>query len=341
MLELSRATVALGPFVHRIDPVILSLGGVHLWWYGLSFTLGFLNAHLFLRRNRRSVGLSLGAVYDLTLCLAVGVLVGGRALVVVNNEWDFYREHPALIPAIWVGGFATHGLIFGGMAGVALFCLARRAPLRRILDLLSISAAVIMGCGRVGNFIDGQIFGTPTGAPWGVKFPNVEGFRHPVVLYDGLKNFLLVPVLLWVRRRGAPPGRTAALFAILYALLRIPIDLMREYPITMWGLPTGQTLNLIMVFVGLALLAANAYRARSRELEAPVPKGVEEGDERLGWRRAALAVCCLVPLVIPSDATRDVPATYGDRHPGLRYSSMYPRIAEDLERVARTEREGE
>jgi phosphatidylglycerol:prolipoprotein diacylglycerol transferase len=299
----------------------------------LSFTLGFLNTHFFLRRNRERVGLSLPAIYDLTLFLAIGVLIGGRALVVINNEWDFYREHLLLIPSIWVGGFATHGLILGGAAGVFIFCLIYRAPVRQVLDLLAISAAFIMGFGRIGNFIDGQIFGSLTDVPWGVKFPNVEGFRHPVVLYDGLKNFLLVPFLLWVRKRGVPPGRLAALFIFLYALLRIPIDLLREYPISMWGLPTGQTLNIITVFIGATLLALNVYLGRSRE-KTPLPLKIDESRIGIGWRRVALAICCVVPLIIPSDATRDVPATYGERHPGLEHSRMYPPIAEDLAKSA-------
>jgi len=322
-----------GPFVHNIDPIIFSIFGVHIWWYGLSFTLGFLNTHFFLRRNRERVGLSLPAVYDLTLFLSIVVLIGGRALVVINNEWDFYREHLLLIPSIWVGGFATHGLIFGGAAGVLLFCLIRRAPLRRILDLLAISAAVIMGFGRIGNFIDGQIFGSLTDVSWGVKFPNVEGFRHPVVLYDGLKNFLLAPFLLWVRKLGVPPGRIAGLFIFLYALLRIPIDLLREYPISMWGLPTGQTLNVITVFIGVLLISVNIYRNRSYQITAS-PMRADDNQIGLGWRRLALAVCCVIPLVIPSDATRDVPATYGERHPGLEHSRMYPPIAGDLEKSA-------
>ncbi len=331
---MQRSVIAmLGPFVHNIDPIIFSIYGVHFWWYGMSFTLGFLNAHLFLRRNRESVGLSLPAVYDLTLFLAIGILCGGRALVVINNEWEFYREHLLLIPSIWVGGFASHGLIFGGAAGVIIFCLIYRAPVRRILDLLAISAAIILGFGRIGNFIDGQIFGSLTDAAWGVKFPNVEGFRHPVVLYDGLKNFLLVPFLLWVRSRGVPPGRIAALFVLFYASLRIPIDLLREYPISMWGLPTGQTLNLIMVFIGILSLGINIYRARSRQATTLTPKA-DESRVGLGWRRIALVVCCLLPLVIPSDATRDIPATYGDRHPGLEHSRMYPPIADDLEKSA-------
>ncbi len=307
-----------GPFVHAIDPIIGSVWGVHLWWYGLSYALGFFNAYLFLKRNRARLGLSLRDVYDLTLLLSGGVLVGGRSLVVFNNEWDFYRDHLSLIPAIWIGGLATHGLIVGGAAGVGLFCIVRRVPFRPIFDALAIAAALILACGRIGNFIDGQIVGSVTDVPWAVQFPEADGFRHPVVLYDGLKNFLLVPVLLWVRHRGAPPGRLAALFVFLYAALRIPIDLVREYPITLFGLPTGQTFNLLMAAVGLALLARNWMR---REAPTPVPVTVEAGP---GWRRLAFAAVLAVALVIPSDATRDVPELYGKRHPGLVHSRLYP-----------------
>ena len=161
------------PFVHNIDPIIFSVGGIHIWWYGLGFTLGFINTHFILRRNREKLGLSLKLVYELTLFFAVGVLIGGRTLVVFNNEWDFYREHLWLIPAIWIGGFASHGLIFGGATGVFLFCWKNKIPFRPILDILAISACFLLGCGRIGNFIDGQIYGSLTDVPWAVKFPEV------------------------------------------------------------------------------------------------------------------------------------------------------------------------
>lgn len=326
-----------GPFVHNIDPVLFSIDGVHFWWYGLSFTLGFLNAHLFIRRNREGLRLSLTQVYTLTLLFAIGVLMGGRALVVVNNEWSFYREHLELIPAIWVGGFATHGLIIGGAAAVLIFCRLNKVPIRAVLDILAISAAMILAFGRVGNFIDGQIYGSLTEVPWGVKFPNVDGFRHPVVLYDGVKNLLLVPFLLWLRRWNLPPGRIAIIFVIAYSGLRIPIDMLREYPITMLGIPTGQTLNLIMLVVGFAALLINIYRNRQRS-KTPATAREIPLDGNLFIRKILFAAILLVPLVIPSDATRDVPYTYGSRHRGLEHSLVYPPIQDDLMRTAETPR---
>lgn len=307
-----------GPFVHDIDPVIFSIAGVHAWWYGLSYTLGFANAYLALRRSARRLRLSPALVYELALLLSVGVLAGGRAIV-VHNEWSFYRDRLSLVPALWLGGLATHGLIIGGALGVLVFCMARRQPFRPIFDALAIPVAVILGCGRIGNFIDGQIVGSLTDLPWGVQFPGAEGVRHPVVLYDGLKNFALIPVLWWVGRRGVPPGRVASLFVLLYAGLRIPIDLLREYPLTLAGLPSGQAVNIAMAAAGAVLVLKNWLMPAMPRPAPPAP-----ASRPTAWHRLGFATLLLLCLVIPSDATRDVPRTYGDRHPGLIHSRLYP-----------------
>ncbi|MGH8119350.1 MAG: prolipoprotein diacylglyceryl transferase family protein, partial [Gammaproteobacteria bacterium] len=111
----------IGPYIHRIDPIIGTVFGIHLWWYGLSYTLGFLNAYLFIKRKRGQLGLSMRSVYNLSLLLAIGVLLGGRLVEVVFYEWPFYREHVFLVPAYWLGGMATHGLLFGGLVAIWLF----------------------------------------------------------------------------------------------------------------------------------------------------------------------------------------------------------------------------
>ena len=85
-----------------------------------------------------------------------------------------------------------------------------------------------MGVGRLGNFIDGQIVGSLSGMPWAVQFPDADGFRHRVVLYDGLKNLALIPYLAWVRRTQTTPGATAARFVFWYAFLRMGLDLFRD-----------------------------------------------------------------------------------------------------------------
>ena len=310
-----------GPFVHHIDPIIGTVAGVHLWWYGLSYSLGFLNAYLAIRR-RTDLGLTRSQVLDLALLLSLGVLVGGR-LVMVFHSRAYFADHLGLIPAVWLGGMATHGLLIGGFAGVGLFCLIHRQPYRVIFDALAVPTAVILACGRVGNFIDGEIVGAVTTMPWGVDFPNAEGFRHPVVLYDGLKNLLIIPVLLMVRRRGAPAGREAAVFLFLYAFLRLFVDLLREYPQTLMGMPAGQAFNLFFACVGIALLV-RSYRRKGERPAPPRWSGADDATRVGMWlRRMLFAAIVLFALAIPSDGLRDVPKMYGDRHPGLTYTSIY------------------
>ncbi len=148
--------------VHHIDPVIGEAGGVYLWWYGLSYTLGFLEIFLWFRSQRHRLGFSLAEVYDISLLLASCVVIGGRAVEVIFYEWPYYSRHPSQIPWIWLGGMSTHGLLLGGAIGTAIFCRVHRRPFLTIADELVIPGAFLMGTGRIGNFIDGQIVGSIT-----------------------------------------------------------------------------------------------------------------------------------------------------------------------------------
>jgi phosphatidylglycerol---prolipoprotein diacylglyceryl transferase len=308
--------------IHRIDPVLLDLGVVYLWWYGFSYTAGFTEMFLWLRHERARLRLSTSDVYDLVLCIVTCVLLGGRLVEVVFYEWPYYREHPLQIAAYWLGGMSTHGLLIGAATGVALFCRLRGRDFLEIADALTIPGALLMGIGRIGNFIDGQIVGSVTDLPWGVLFPDAEGFRHPVVLYDGLKNIAIVPLLLWLRRRNPPRGAMVGHFFFWYAFLRIFVDLFREYPTTLFGLATGQGLNVLMAIGGLIVIVWS-YRRRAEARRTYDGPGVRRA---LARRRIALVLLLLFCLLMPSDWTQDVPARYGKRHPGLRHSAMYPPI---------------
>lgn len=319
----------IGPYVHDIDPVMGSIFGLHLWWYGLAYALGFAAIYGFLRSRRDDLRFTTGMVYDLAILVAAGALIGGRLVEVAFYEWPFYRGHPHLIPAYWLGGMATHGLLLGAIAGILLFCRIHRRPFLVIADALAVPAAFILGFGRIGNFVDGLIVGSPTDAWWGVKFPDAEGYRHPVVLYDALKNLLLVPLLLAVHRLRLAPGAVTGFFLFTYAGLRIFVDLFREYPTTLLGLATGQVLNIAMSLAGLILLAwcltrgNRAPGGRSGAERAPVP--VQRASST-AWRPALLAALVAFSLVIPSDWTQDVPDRYGKRHPVLRHSVLYPAL---------------
>jgi phosphatidylglycerol:prolipoprotein diacylglycerol transferase len=315
--------------VSAIDPIITTVAGVHVWWYGLGFAFGFLHVHLFLRGRRDELGLTRRQVHSLTLAVVVGVLAGGRFVEVAFDEWPFFREHLDLIPAYWLGGMATHGLLLGAAIGAGLFALVSGTSFRMLADALVVPGALLMGLGRLGNFIDGQIVGHVTDVPWAVKFPDASGFRHPVVLYDGLKNLLLVPYLRWSRRANPTPGATAARFVFWYASLRIVADLFRDYPTHRLALGTGQTLNILMTLLGMGLLIRSRLRRLGRLGGSSVARGATSRPAppdvapRLA-QRVALAVLLIFCLTIPSNWTQDVPARYGTRHPGLEHSWLYP-----------------
>ena len=315
----------IGPYIHNIDPIIGTILGIHLWWYGLSYTLGFFNAFNFIDKRRVQLAISRQQVYDLSLLIVVGVLAGGRAVEVIFYEWEFYSENLELVPALWLGGMASHGLLIGGLAAVWIFCRISCRPFLLMTDALAAPASFILGMGRIGNFIDGQILGSITDVQWAVKFPDAEGFRHPVVLYDGIKNLLIIPVLMLVGRRDPPRGLVTGLFLFLYSFLRIPVDVFREYPTSLLGLATGQALNIVLSVVGLALMTVVCGLPRSGE---PGPATPPISDQEIRWRKPLFVALLLFCLIIPSDWTQDIPARYGTRHPGLVHTVVYPRIAD-------------
>lgn len=318
------------PFIHNIDPVIGQIGGMYLWWYGLGYCLGFLGLFHWLRTVRESLGIDVRQVYDLTILIALGVLIGGRAVEVIFYEWAYYSEHPWHIFWIWLGGMSTHGILFGGTFGAWLFCRLYQKGFLSLADELVVPAVFIMGIGRIGNFIDGQIVGSVTDVWWAINFPDAVGFRHPVVLYDGLKNLLLIPVLLYVRRLHPPRGVLLGIFLFGYGFFRIFIDFFREYRTELLGLPPGQEFNIGMSIVGIILIVW-AFKRRYAGVKPLTRSAFADGlnmDVRAATRvrRLVLRVLLIFPLFIPSDWTQDVPDRYGERHAGMVHSVLYPQI---------------
>jgi phosphatidylglycerol:prolipoprotein diacylglycerol transferase len=313
--------------VHRIDPVIGEVGGVYLWWYGLGYAIGFLGIYLWFLWARERLNMTRSEVLSATLYVAVGVLAGGRLVEVMFYGWDFYSTHPWYIPAYWLGGMSTHGILLGGTIGTLIFCWRRGRSFLAVADEIVIPGLWIMGIGRIGNFIDGQIMGRLSDLPWAVKFPGAEGFRHPVVLYDGLKNLLLIPFLLALRSRRPPRGVIFAQALFWYALLRLFLDYFREYRVDTFGIGTGQAINIAMAVTGLGLLiwlyrrpAAVPQVARERALASRTS---------LWLQRAVFVLLLAFCLTIPSDWTQDVPVVYGERHPGMEHSLIYPPVIRD------------
>jgi phosphatidylglycerol---prolipoprotein diacylglyceryl transferase len=233
--------------------------------------------------------------------MAAGILIGGRVFDVLVYELDFYAAHPLQAFDWWGGGMASHGVMLGGVVGVFLFCRLRRKPFVQAADELSVPAAFLMGTGRIGNFIEGGVIGSVTAMPWGVVFPGVDGPRHPVALYDGGKNLLLVPVLMLVLRRW-PAGRGVATgaFLFLYAGLRFLIDFFRDYEGGWLGIGQGQYFNLIMAAIGLIVLV---WSLRPGRKTVAVPPAAAPRRAPV-WLTILFVLLCLYPLGIPTSWTQ-------------------------------------
>ena len=205
---------------------------------------------------------------------------------------------------------ATHGLLIGAAAATGLYAVVKKKSFLALADTMVIPGAFLLGVGRLGNFIDGQIVGSVTDVWWGVKFPYADGFRHPVVLYDGVKNLLLMLFLLHVRRTNPTPGAVAARFVFWYTFPRIFIDLFRDYPTHRLALGTGQTLNLVMAAIGVVLLVRSRLRrlGRLKRTAMAVPLVVRpRGPAALGAAGRALG---------SAGVLHDDPEQLDAEHPG-------------------------
>lgn len=315
-------------FIHNIDPVLAEIGTVRLYYYGLMYALGFLGIHFWLLARRKALGWRISEVYDFSIGFILGVLVIGRALSVLIYQWSYYRERPEELLSYWRGGMASHGVLFGALLAGMVFCVWRKKDFWRVADEVAIPAAFFLGCGRLGNFINGEIYGYETNVWWAVKFPEVDGFRHPVTLYEGLKNFAIIAVLLLARRRTTP-GR-GVLFAHLvlwYGLLRFVTDLFREYEVHFLGLGRGQWFNLLMAAAGAGLLVwrlriepqskadlCAADRGNASAQAPPVESATSASPWLLWVRRALLVGLVGFALVIRSGWTVGVEKELHDRN---------------------------
>jgi len=264
-----------------IDPVALHLGPLSIYWYGIMYVIGFAAAWWLARRQAARAGSTWSAeqVDDMIFWVMVGVILGGRIgyvlLYVLPYQPELLTSDWFYPVKIWEGGMSFHGALAGVM--IALLWYARRQK-RRALDVLDFCATlpgIGICAGRIGNFINGELWGAPTDWRWGflVEDPATGELvgRHASQLYEaGLEGLALFLLLLWYARRPRPRGALLGLALVWYALVRIAIELVRVpdsqigYMAGNW-LTMGQLLSLPMLLAGVVLLV----RARIR----PQPSG--------------------------------------------------------------------
>jgi phosphatidylglycerol:prolipoprotein diacylglycerol transferase len=258
----------------NIDPVIFSIGPLHVRWYGMMYVLGFTATLLLVKHQVKKLGFrELETHYEnLNLVLIISLVLGGRLGYVLFYNLPYYLSHPAEILATWQGGMSFHGGMLGLVIGAVVFCRRKGLDFWRVADIYTVTFPIGLGLGRIGNFINAELYGRLTDAPWGMVFPGGGPLpRHPSQLYEALLEGVLLFVLLWfLKEKKNPPstwphGSLVALFLLLYGVFRIVVEFFREpdahLGFIVAGMTMGQLLSSLMIAAGAALLLFRRAKA--------------------------------------------------------------------------------
>lgn len=251
------------PYVHNLDPIAFSIGPLSIRWYGLMYLIGFVLFLVLGKLRAREPWRDMKSqdVDDLLFYGMIGTIVGGRlGHVLFYGPLSYYLSNPLDIFAVWKGGMASHGGIIGVIVAMALFARARNKSFLRVADFVVPLVPLGLGAGRIGNFINGELWGRAAdpSLPWAVVFPQAGDAlaRHPSQIYQFLLEGVTLFAILWVySRKPRSPGTVGSLFLIFYGLLRIVGEVFREpealYGYMPLGMSAGQWLSVPMIVIGV------------------------------------------------------------------------------------------
>lgn len=249
------------PYPH-INPEIVRIGPFAIRWYGLMYLIGFAASYLLVRYQVKKKDLELEKDFldSLYTYIIIGLIIGARLGYVVFYNSPYYLNHPLEIFWVWQGGLSFHGGFIGSVAAGIVCCRRYRKDSWMVADLVTVSAPIGVGMGRIGNFINGELYGRITTVPWAMVFPTGGmSARHPSQLYEFFLEGVVLFIVLWLAKdRLRVPGILTALFVTLYGIFRFLVEFFRE-PDEQLGLiagffTMGQILSAGMVLAGLCLL---------------------------------------------------------------------------------------
>ncbi|MDI6763351.1 MAG: prolipoprotein diacylglyceryl transferase [Thermodesulfobacteriota bacterium] len=244
-----------------MNPILIDLGLIRVSWYGMMYVLGFIGSYLLVRyqMKRKNFGVSRVEVENLYFYLIIGLMVGARLGYVLFYDLKMYLADPLEIFAVWKGGMSFHGGLIGVLIVGVLFSWRNRKSFWKITDLIIVTAPIGLGLGRIGNFINGELYGRTTNLPWGMIFPRGGPLpRHPSQLYEsGLEGGVLFIILWFLKDKKLPTGGLLALFLSLYGLFRFFVEFFREpdahIGFIIGPFTLGQLLSSFMIVGGVIL----------------------------------------------------------------------------------------
>ena len=248
----------------QIDPVALAIGPLKIHWYGLMYLIGIGAAWLILSRrlNRFDPTWTKEKLSDLVFWVAMGVIVGGRLGYVLFYDLSAYIANPLLIFEVWKGGMAFHGGLIGVMLAVWWFGTRNGKSFFQIMDFIAPVVPIGLGAGRIGNFINAELWGKASDVPWAMIFPTdpQQLARHPSQLYQFALEGVALFLILWLySRKPRPTMAVSGMFALFYGIFRFIVEFVRvpdaQLGYLAFGWVTmGQILCIPMIAGGLLLI---------------------------------------------------------------------------------------
>jgi phosphatidylglycerol---prolipoprotein diacylglyceryl transferase len=274
----------------KINPEILRIGPFAIRWYGLMYAVGFASSfilvrHQILQQDRNPKGKGQGKQEKATIPLAFleslytylvfGLIVGARLGYVLFYDLASYWKNPIEIFAVWHGGMSFHGGMIGTLVAGFLCCRRHKVDFWTVADLVVVTAPIGLAAGRLGNFINGELYGRVTNVPWAMVFPNGGPLpRHPSQLYEFFLEGVLLFTILWLaKNRKHKPGMMTALTLVLYGLFRFTVEFFRQPDVQLGFVvgpfTMGQILSVLTSLLGVVLFF---LLKRNQPQKKPLPK---------------------------------------------------------------------
>jgi len=250
-----------------ISPVAIKLGPLAVHWYGLTYLFGFMGCYWLCVVRGRGTQWTTQKLADVLFYIAVGIIFGGRVGYILFYEPARILVDPLSLIAFWEPGRSFHGGMLGVFLALLVYTKFKWHNFVSLMDFIAPAVPIGLGCGRIGNFINAELYGRVTSLPWGMVFPGAGNQpRHPSQLYEFfLEGVVMCVLLVWYARKPRPLGRVSGMFLLSYGIIRCSVEVVREPDVSHgfvafnW-LTMGQMLSVPMIVFGLYFLLRKVER---------------------------------------------------------------------------------